>query len=169
MNVSDRLIRKPLRIVRVLLWVTGTLILLAVLLLALVPTLDGPRSRLFANEASAAMTVRTIITLQDEYLAAHAYMGFACELPLLEPIGQQKFPDRSLEFLKAGVQSGYKFSQLSCGSDANRARVRYQITAVPVERGKTGVRAFCADETGVIWYDLDGSETNCLASRHPLE
>ena len=155
---------------RVIFWLTGTLILAAVLYLFLIlPSLDGFHSRRLANEASAAMTVRTIITLQDEYMAAHAYMGFACELSLLEPIARQRFPNRPLMFLKSEVQSGYKFSQISCSSDANRARVRYQISAVPVERGKTGVRAFCADETGVIWYDGDGSATNCLSSRHPVE
>jgi len=70
-------------------------------------------------------------------------------------MGQEKFPSYSLEFLTAGVQSGYKFSLLSCRSDANRARVRYQITAVPIEHGTSGVRAFCADEGGVIWYDAE--------------
>ena len=169
MNVSTKAIRKGARGIRVLLYATGTLILLAVLSLLLISTLDGPHSRTLANEASAAMTVRMIVTLQDEYMAAHAYRGFACELSLLGPIAEQRIPDRSLEFVKSGVQSGYKFSQISCGSDANRARVRYQVIAVPVERGKTGIRAFCADETGVIWYDPDGSPTNCLASRHALE
>jgi hypothetical protein len=104
-----------------------------------------------------------------EYMAAHAGNEFACELPLLKPIGQQKILDYFLEFLTTGVQSGYKFSLVSCGSDANRARERYQVTAVPVDQGTTGVRAFCADEAGVIWYDLAGSATNCLTSRHPLE
>jgi len=147
----------------------GGLILAAGLFLLVVPTLDGPHSRLFANEASAVSAVRTVITLQDEYSIAHAYTGFACELPLLKPMGQQKFPDYSLEFLTTGLRSGYKFSLVSCRPDANRARAHYQFAAVPVEQNKTGVRAFCADEAGVIWYDLGGSATNCLASRHALQ
>jgi hypothetical protein len=165
----DSLGRRIPRIVRALLWVIVGLILAAGLLLLLVPTLDGPHSRLLANEASAASKLRTVLTLQEQYMAAHAGNEFACELPLLKPIGQQKFPDYSLEFLTAGVQSGYKFSLVSCRPDANRARVRYQVTAVPVEQGRTGFRAFCTDEAGVIWYDAEGSPTNCLASRHPLE
>jgi hypothetical protein len=102
-------------------------------------------------------------------MAPHAGNGFACELAMLQPIGRQEYPDHSLEFLTAGVQSGYRFSLVGCSSDANRARVHYQAIAIPVVPGKTGVRAFCADEAEVIWYDAEGSPTNCLASRHPLE
>ncbi len=161
--------RKIPRLGRPLFWIMGGLILAAGLLLLVVPTFDGPHSRLFANEALAVSRLRTILTLQDQYMAAHAGNEFACDLPLLKPIGQQKFPDSSLEFLTAGVQSGYKFALVSCRPDANRARIRYQVTAVPVAHGTTGVRAFCADEAGVIWYDAQGSATNCLALKHPLE
>jgi hypothetical protein len=161
--------RRIPRAVRILLWIMGGLTLVAGMFLLLIPTLDGPHSRLFANEASAVSGVRTIITLQDQYSAAHAYTGFACELPLLKPLGQEKLPDHSLELLTSGVRSGYRFSLVGCGSDANRAKAHYQLTAVPVEQNKTGVRAFCADEAGVIWYDLAGSGTNCLASRNALQ
>jgi hypothetical protein len=130
-----------------------------------VPVLDGPHSRRLANEAFAASKLHDIVTLQDEYMAAHAYTGYACDLSLLKPIAQQKFPESAMEFLTAGVQSGYRFSLVSCGSDASRASVRYQVAAVPVERGKTGLGAFCADETGAMWYDAKGSATNCLLSR----
>jgi hypothetical protein len=56
----------------------GSLVLAAVLYLLLVPT-GEPHSRLLANEVSAVTKLRTIITLQDEYTAAHAHTGFACE------------------------------------------------------------------------------------------
>ena len=161
--------KPPCRMLRAFLWVIGGLILAAVLFLLVMPTLDGPHSRLFANEASAVGTLRTVITLQDEYSAAHAYTGFACELSLLKSLGHQKSPDYSMEFLTTGLRSGYRFSLVSCRSDANRASAHYQITAAPIEQNKTGVRAFCADEAGVIWYDLEGSATNCLALRHPLQ
>lgn len=157
------------RILRALLWVMGGLTVAAGLLLLTVPTLDGPHSRLLANEASAVSKLRTIITLQNQYSVGHAGTGFACDLPSLKPIGEQAFPDQSLEFLITGVRSGYKFSMVSCGPDANRARVHYQVTAVSVEKGTTGVRTFCADESGVIWYDSEEFGTRCLISRHPLE
>ena len=88
----DNSSRRLPRIVRILLWIMGGLILAAGLFLLVIPTLDGPHSRLFANEASAVSKLRTVITLQDEYSVAHAHTGFACELPLLKSIGQQPFP-----------------------------------------------------------------------------
>src|SRR5215475_6620163 len=60
-------------------------------LLLVVPNLHGPHSRLFANEASAVGKLRTIVQLQNEYTARRENRGFACNLPLLKPIGQQKF------------------------------------------------------------------------------
>jgi len=135
------------------------------LFLLVVANLDGSHSRLYANEASAVGKLRTVLTLQDQYMTGHARDEFACELALLKPLGQQNFPDHSLEFLTTAAQSGYKFSLVSCGSDANRARVRYQVTAVPIQQGTTGVRAFCADETGVIWYDPEGSATRLILRR----
>jgi len=168
MSTDNR--RRSIRVVfRGALFVACGVLLSAGLLLMIVPTLDGPHHRRLANEAAAVSKFHTIFALQAEYMAAHAGNGFACDLSLLRPFGQGKFPDYSLDFLTAKVQSGYRFSMASCSSDANRARVHYQITAVPVARDTTGIRAFCADETEVIWYDADGSATNCLASRRPLE
>lgn len=161
--------RRVSQIVRVLLWTIGSLVVAAGLLLLVIPTFDGLHSHLFANEASAVATLRTIITLQKEYSTDYAYTGFACELPLLTQIGRQKFPDYSLEFLTTGLRAGYRFSLVSCASDANRARAHYQLTAVPVEKGVTGIRTFCADESGVIWYDSEEFGTRCLTSHQPLE
>jgi hypothetical protein len=95
------------------------LLLAAGLLLLVVPTLDGPHSHQIANEAAAVSKVRTVVTLQDRYAAAHAYNGFACELSQLKPTDQRNEADYDpLRFLTTGTQSGYKFSLLNCGSDA---------------------------------------------------
>jgi hypothetical protein len=162
--------RRIRAILRTSFFVTCALLVAVGLLLLVVPTLDGPHSRRLANEASAVSKLHTIVTLQDQYMAAHAGNGFACELPQLKTTEQRKEAEYDpLSFLITGTQSGYKFSLVNCGSDANRARVHYQLTAVPVEHGTTGLRAFCADESGLIWYDKAGSATNCLASRLPLE
>jgi hypothetical protein len=166
---SDNARRRIRAVLRIALFVTCGLLLAFGLLLLVVPTLDGPHSGQRKNESTAVGKLRTILKLQDHYIAAHAGNEVACELPMLMPIDQREFPEHFLDFLNAASHSGYKFSLVSCRSDANRARVQYQVTAVPVERGVTGVRAFCADETEVIWYDADGSSTNCLAFRHPLE
>jgi hypothetical protein len=162
--------RRIRAVLRTSLFVTCGLLLAAGLLLLVIPTLDGPHSRQLGNEASAVGKLRTVLTLQDQYLAAHAGNGFACELPLLRPPKQQTDTDYDpLSFLVTGTQSGYRFSLINCGPDANRASVHHQLVAVPVEHGTTGFRAFCADESGSIWYDKAGSAKNCLASRLPLQ
>jgi hypothetical protein len=151
------------------LFVICGLLVAAGLLLLIVPTLDGPHSRQIANEAATVSRLRTIINLQNQYVAAPAHNGFACELRLLKPNEQRSEPNYDpLGFLLTGTASGYKFSLVNCGSDANRGSAHYQVTAVPVEQGTTGFRAFCADESGQIWYDNAGSVTKCFASRHAL-
>jgi hypothetical protein len=134
-----------------------------------IPVLDGPDSRKHANEAVAVGKLRHINTLQTKYAAAHPQKGFACELPLLrylEPLERAGY-DPS-EFLALGTHAGYKIALRNCHADAAGLVVHYQVTAVPTERGVTGFRAFCTDDTGQLWYDADGSETNCLTSKHPL-
>jgi hypothetical protein len=38
----------------------------------------------------------------------------------------------------------------------------------PIARGLTGVRAFCTDESGTLFYEENGSATACLSARLPL-
>ena len=122
------------------------------------------------NEVAAAGRIRRIGALQFQYAKAHKETGFACELELLtpdqpEPIQENYHPDG---FLTTGTQAGYKFAISGCHAETKGVVVHYQTTAVPAVPGKTGVRAFCADESGVIWYDSGGSATNCLTFRHPI-
>lgn len=162
--------RKIPAVLRIGLLVIGVLLLAGPLLLSVIPTFDGPHSRQRANEAATVGRLRTLVTLQNQYMALYPSNGFACELPLLRPNEQRdKVNYDPLGFLITGTQSGYKFSVVNCGSDATRAKAHYQVTAVPIEHGITGFWAFCADESGVIWYDEAGSATNCLESRHALE
>lgn len=125
----------------------------------LFPEINDGRS--VANEASAASTIRYIAQLQREYSSAHPKIGFTCELALLQPAG--KTQDASLA---NGTRAGYKFELVNC--DAKGIVRHYQVVATPLAPGVTGVRAFCGDETGEIWYDPEGSATKCLASRQEL-
>jgi hypothetical protein len=152
---------------RKLLLVLCGIVLAGVLLQTLLPVADvhlRPR----ANEAIAVKKLHTIVELQNQYAAAHRYNAFACELTLLKSGGVQE-SDNSLNFLTTGMQNGYSFALVGCSSEANRTNVHYQITAVPIERDKTGSRAFCTDEQGTIWVDDEGSARNCLTLRHALQ
>ena len=157
-------------VLRIGLLVTGALRLGGLLLLSVIPTFDGPHSRQHANEAATVGRLRTLVALQNQHLAAHPSERFVCELSLLKPREPREKADYDpLGFLTTGTQSGYKFSLANCGSDTTRANAHYYVTAIPVEHGITGFWAFCADESGVIWYDKAGSATHCLGSRHALE
>jgi hypothetical protein len=146
----------------------GGLLLVALLSITV---LDRPHSRQYANEAAAVSKLRAITTLEKTFAGAHVDKGFACELPLLRPAeGEQNPVDYDpLRFLTTGTSVGYKFVLGNCRTDAKGVLIHYEATAVPVERGKTGFHAFCTDDSGLLWYDADGSATNCLASRRALQ
>ena len=153
---------------RVTLLIACSLLFAVCLLLLTVRNLDS-HSRQRRNEATAVSKLALIVAFQNEYAAAHSDSGFACELSLLKPFALQKSPASPSEYLTNGVQSGYKFAIVGCSPEANRAKARYQVTAVPLEQGTTGFRAFCTDDSGSVWYDTAGSGTNCLAFRRTLE
>jgi len=135
-----------------------------------IPVLDGPHSRQHANEAVAVGNLRSVVTLETKYSAAHAEKGFACELAVLKPMEQTQDGDYDpFSFLVKPTYAGYKFALGNCSADVKGVVVHYQATAVPVERSRTGFRAFCTDDSGLVWYDAAGSATNCLASRRSLE
>jgi hypothetical protein len=78
----------------------------------------------------------------------------ACELQQLRPIENvtSTYPKNSL---LSGEWSGYKFL-IECSPTEQRVILRYQVTAVPSAPGVTGVRAFCADESGKVFYAESG-------------
>jgi hypothetical protein len=134
-----------------------------------IPTLDGPNSRRRANEAVAVGSVRRITTLQNDYAASHPAKGFACQLRLLKPTAPNRDDYDSDAFLLSGERVGYRITFAGCEPEPNGVVTRYRIAAVPLEPGKSGVRAFCTDETGALWFEPSGSAENCLASRRTIE
>ena len=168
---SDHLRRKFRRIIRICFFVMAGLLSAGVMFLTFVPHLDGPHSRRAAHEAIAVGELLTVVRLQSKYAAADAVKGFACELPLLQSAEQKgDHPDYDpLGFLTTGTWAGYRFTLDGCQVDKNGTVVHYQVSAAPVERGVSGLRSFCTDETGVIRYDNSGIGTNCLTSGRVLD
>jgi hypothetical protein len=147
----------------------GVLLLAGLLFLMVVPRLDGPHSRQHAHEAVAVSKLLTVIELQKKYAASHVETGFACELPLLKPVEQRADAHYDpFGFLTTGTWSGYRFALDGCHVDQKGVVAHYQASAVPIERGTTGFRAFCTDETGIVRYDNSGLKANCLASGRAL-
>jgi|SRR5580658_1886525 type IV pilus assembly protein PilA len=132
-------------------------------------TLDGPNGRRRANEAVAVGKLRRIVALQNDYAASHTAKGFACRLMLLRPAAPAGGEYDADAFLLSENHAGYEIALADCDPGADGVVRSYRITAVPVEPGKSGVRAFCTDETGVLRYDLSGSVERCFALHHIIE
>jgi len=133
-----------------------------------IPVLDGPNSRRTANEAVTVGRLRTLNRFQDEYASKSSEKSFACHLLQFKTLTSLNDLYAVDEFLTSGTRSGYRFEVTNCQPDSGGVARHYQITAVPLEPGKSGVRAFCSDESGTLWYDPEGSASNCLASRRLL-
>jgi len=149
-----------------------------VLIVAVIAIPNLLRARMSANEATAVNTIRTIFTAQVAYSSAYE-KGFACTLRQLGPhpsgspaqnpspnqsIGQQvrrlpsgnpsgteTFADLIDSTLASGEQGGYKFEVQNCKPPtAQEPNGMFEVSAVPIQPGKTGNRSFCMDQTGVI-------------------
>jgi type IV pilus assembly protein PilA len=127
-------------------------------------------SRMAANEAAAAVTVRTITTASMTYSSTYGN-GFPPNLATLggPPAGpatcnQAVLLDSivtSVPNQKSGFIFGYNAvgppilpAPAGCGTAGSDA---YLATAKPVSENLTGVRSFCSDEPGTIHYDVSGA------------
>jgi hypothetical protein len=145
------------------------LLLLFVVLVVLSPSFHDRYFGVAKNEATAVGSLRKITALESQYAAAHPDAGFACQLPLVRPTeGKISGEYNATEALLAGEWSGYKFAVTGCVAQANGIATHYQVIAVPAKPGSSGIRAFCTDQSGKIFYDPDASASKCLASRQPL-
>ena len=159
--------QNPFRILYAFVAAASCLVLIGLL----IPVLDGPHSRQYANEAAAVGKLRALTTFERKYAAAHVNKGFACDLPQLrQPESDQNPSDYDpLRFLATEITAGYKVVLSNCRTDVKGVVVHYEAAVIPVQRGRTGVRAFCTDDSGLLWYDAAGSATNCLVSHRPIQ
>jgi hypothetical protein len=110
------------------------------------------------NEAAAVGRLQRINELEKSYVADRRNSGFACKLErLYEPT----------QNMQTGEWAGYRFEMGSCSSEKVGV-VRYQVTAVPLRQWVSGVRAFCTDQSGNLFYDSNGSASACLSTQKPL-
>jgi hypothetical protein len=152
-------------------WLFRLFLVLCGLLVAAAIFVPSPiENRQRKNEVASAVKLRSIHDLQEQYAAAHPKIGFACELPRLklsERVKDSGYDPQ--EFLVSGTQFGYRFAIFNCRSGPTGVVDHYDVVAEPVEPGKSGSRAFCSNESGVLWYDDDGRPSNCLVNRQPIK
>ena len=118
------------------------------------------------NEASAVGSVRTINTAEVTYASTYPEIGF-CSLASLGGEGGKPTSAGIIDnVLASGEKSGYRFA-VTVGKEVPAKT--YVVTAEPVEFPRTGQRAFCSDQTGVIRYSTNGKAATCLASGVALQ
>jgi type IV pilus assembly protein PilA len=126
-------------------------------------------SRIAANEAAAAVTVRTITTASMTYNSTYGN-GFPPTLATLggPPAGPATCNQAVLldEIITTApnMKSGFTFAftpvgapvtpPAGCGVPGTDA---YLVTATPVTENLTGIRSFCSDEPGTIHFDTTGT------------
>jgi hypothetical protein len=122
-----------------------------------------------ANENMASGRIGVISATESAYAAKHPDQGYTCKLTDL--FDQQAYagaPNQSPEGNDLGLASeefaGYRFALTGCnGSPASK----YQVTAVPNE-SDSGMKTFCADQSGTIRFTVGGKSSACLSRGQPL-
>jgi prepilin-type N-terminal cleavage/methylation domain-containing protein len=139
-----------------------------ILIIAAIAIPNYLRSRLVANESSAAESVRTINTAVITYSATYPNQGFPPSLAALGGAPPCTATPASAclldDVLASGTKAGYTFVYTGDGLTPS---VTYFVTATPVTVGTSGQRMFCSDQTSVIRFDPSGA--GCSAASAPIQ
>jgi type IV pilus assembly protein PilA len=126
------------------------------------------RSRLVANESSAAQSLRTINTAVITYSSTYQNIGFPPSLISLGGVNPCVATPANAclldSVLSAGTKAGYSF--IFTG-DGNTPSVTYSVTATPITLGMSGQRMFCTDQTSVIRFEPSGA--GCTSTSAPIQ
>lgn len=140
----------------------GVVAIPIILIVAAIAIPNLLRARIAANEASAAASVRELLTAEISYQATHQDAGFTCSFSDLSGQLDSK--------LTSGFKNGYTFFLQNCTREKGGGPIsKFQITAIPKVPNASGRRALCTDESAVIRSDADGSGENCLDHGSQLE
>ncbi|HXJ45966.1 MAG TPA: hypothetical protein VNK47_04770 [Candidatus Dormibacteraeota bacterium] len=149
-------------------WGLVSAILIILFVLSWTPSFHDAHFGVARHESNAVGSLSKINELERQYARTHVDKGFACKLPLLLTTEKKNDEYDLVASLLSGEHAGYKFAVGTCAVNASGITVSYEITAVPAAPGRTGIRAFCTDQAGQLFYDEGGSGPQCLALRHAL-
>lgn len=132
-----------------------------ILIMAAIAIPNYLRSRLVANESSAAESVRTINTAAVTYSSTYPNAGFPPTLVSMGGVNPCTASPASAclldSVLSSGTKAGYTFVYTGDGATPS---VTYAITATPVTLGTTGQRMFCSDQSSTIRFTPNGAGCN---------
>jgi hypothetical protein len=147
-------------------WIALTIfVLLAVVLAYSSPWWHDKYFGMAGYESAAVSVLRNVNVLEKRHAATHVEKGFTCVVTQLRELQLSSDAHDSSAALLSGQSRGYRFALVGCAAEANGIVTHYQVTAVPVSPYRTGVRAFCTDESGRMFYDNESSASQCLALR----
>jgi type II secretory pathway pseudopilin PulG len=137
------------------------------------------RARISANESAIIGDIRTVIMAESAYQSANGgyYDRLEC---LAEPatcIPAYAGPTfLGPEMARAATKNGYRRS-FHAGAPASprpatvspTSMMSFAYAGVPDQQGRTGVRAFCGDDTGIVCARRDGLMSEVLAGACPSD
>ena len=132
-------------------------LLIVVAIILIIAAISIPnllRSRIAANEASAAGSVRTIVTAETAYFSTYgAGYGTLAQLGGAVPCTASAATACLIDPVVAGgTKSGYTIA----AAPLNAGNTAFVTSAVPQNPQVSGVSRFCSDETGVVRKDPAG-------------
>ena len=145
------------------------LIVVAIILIIaaiVIPSLS--RARIAASESNAVGSLRSMISAETTYNTAYPQAGYATSLAQLGPPGPNCTAPSSANacliddgLASSGTipHSGYKFNITTGPSGGGLPAIDFTIGAAAAAYNSTGVRNFCAQEDGVMRYNIPTSQT----------
>ncbi len=133
-----------------------------ILIIAAIAVPNLLRSRMAANESSAAASLRTIATANVTYSSTYnvGYAGALTALaPTTAPTSAQSDLLDSVLSLAAPVKSGYSFTYIpgNAAPTAGSPNPTFSVGATPVGPGSSGTSTFCTDQTNVVGRNTTGT------------
>jgi prepilin-type N-terminal cleavage/methylation domain-containing protein len=148
-------------------------LMIVVAIIAIIAAIAIPnllRSRMSANEASAAGAMRTISTGEVAFQTA-AFVDtdsdgvgdYGSLAQMGNPDGGGATPPYIDQVLAGGQKQGYIFTVAVTNGTAT-ATPAYTCTATPASAGRSGYREYFVDESGVIRFTADGTAVSVTSS-----
>jgi type IV pilus assembly protein PilA len=151
-----------------------------ILIIAAIAVPNLLKSKMAANEASAAAAERTIGTAEVTYSSTYN-AGFSAALSSLGPPGTAASSSTAADLIDSvlsgvnpatgtPVKSGYDFVYTNGGQTPPST---YSVAASPVAPGSSGQSTFCLDQTNVVRKDPTGAlssaaGTGCSTAMNPM-
>ena len=143
-----------------------------ILIIAAIAIPNLMRSKMAANESWAVGSLRTVNTAMVTYSNNYPTVGFAATLANLGgPAAACAAPTGANSTTGCLINDDWQPGRRAVISLRQLARavypaVTYTSLALPQVLGSTGQRAFCSDQSGVIYNDQSG--TGCTNASAPL-